>query len=197
MIPAELNETFYNKVFPDQGVDNENDFREKIRAESENSFTGDSDHYFMHLVQDKLLEISPLSLPDAFMKRWLLESNEGKLTPEDLDKDYDNYSKSMKWQLIENRIVKDFDLRVEDEEIKGYIKDRYLPGWRTMSLPDDLVKRLESLADTFLQNRHDEVRRIIDGIFDHKITALVKSKVHLIEKEISYEEFVKLDAERH
>ncbi len=197
MIPAELTDAFYAQVFPDAGITSEEDFRNKLRAESENSFVGDSDHYFMHIVQDKLMEMAPMSLPDDFLKRWLLESNEGKITQEDIDKDYDKYSKSMKWQLIENRIIKENNIEVEDEQIKGFVKDRYLPGWRTMPLTEDLEKRLDTLADSFLETRHDEVRRIIDSLFEVKIAALIKSKVKLVEKEISYDDFVKLDAERH
>jgi trigger factor len=197
MVPAEFNEEFYNKVFPDAGITTETDFRERLRSESENSFTGDSDHLFMHHAQEKLMEIAPMQLPDEFLKRWLLESNEGKIKAEDLVNDYDKYAASMKWQLIENRLIKEFDIEVGDEEIKDYVRDRYLPGWRTMPLTDDLKDRLDSLANTFLETRHDEVRRIIDGLYEIRIAALIKSKVKLVEKDISYEDFVKLDAEKH
>jgi trigger factor len=196
-IPAEMNEEFFKKVFPDTDLATEADFREKLRTESENSFIGDSDHYFMHMAQDKLMEICKMQLPDSFLKRWLVESNEGKITAEDLEKDYDKYASSMKWQLIENRMIKDFNVEVGDEEIKNYVKDRYLPGWRTMPLTDDLGARLDTLANTFLETRHDEVRRLVDSLYETKIAALIKSKVRLVEKEISYEDFVKLDAERH
>lgn len=197
MMPAEMNEEFFSKVFPDAGITTEEDFRLKLRAESENSFVADSDHLFMHHVQDKIIEMTPISLPDAFMKRWLVESNEGKLTEEVVEKDYDKYAASMKWQLIENRIIKEFGVEVGDAEIKEYIKDRYLPGWRTMPLTDDITERLDTLATNFLETRHDEVRRILDAIYEVKIAALVKSKVKLNEIAISYDEFVKLDAERH
>lgn len=196
-VPADMNEEFYSKVFPDAGIATEEDFRARLKAESESSFIGDSDHFFMHSVHDKLLELAPMQLPDEFLKRWLIETNEGKLGREELDKDYDKYASSMKWQLIENRLIKDFEVNVEDAEIKDYIKDRYLPGWRTMPLTDDLKNRLEALADNYLETKHEDVRRILDGIYEIKLTALIKSKVRLNEKEISYEDFVKMDAEKH
>lgn len=71
MIPSEMNEEFYGKVFPDAGITSEEDFRERLRSESEASFAGDSDHLFMHHAKDKLMELTPLQLPDAFLKRWL------------------------------------------------------------------------------------------------------------------------------
>ena len=167
--PAALNEELYNQVFPEAGITDEAAFRDKIRAESEQSFVPDSDHLFMHTVQEKLMENTAMPLPDAFLKRWLLE----------------------------NRMIKDFGIEVGDDEIKDFVKDRYLPGWRNMPLTTDLASRLETLANTFLETRHDEVRRIIDGLYEVRIATLVKSKVNLVEKEISYEDFVSLDALKH
>ncbi len=197
MIPAELGEELYNQVFPDAGITTETDFREKIRSESEKSFIGDSDHLFMHHVREKLMELNPMQLPDTFLKRWLIESNEGKISAEDLEKDFVKYADSMKWQLIENRMIKNFDVQVADDEIKDFVKDRYLPGWRNMPLTDNISARLNTLANTFLETKHDEVRRIIDGLYEVRITELIKTKVKLVQKEISYEDFVTLDAQKH
>ena len=197
MSPAEMNKDFYEKVFPEAGVETEADFRNKVIDESENAFTADSDHLFAHSMQDKLVEAVKIDLPDEFMKRWLIESNEGKLTAEDIDRDYDKYAEGMKWQLIENKIIKEAEIVVEDQEIKDYVKDYYLQGWRTMPLTDDLHERLESIADSFLKDKPKEVRRIVDSLYGQRVAAYVKSKVKLVKKEISYDEFLKLDAEKH
>jgi hypothetical protein len=103
----------------------------------------------------------------------------------------------MKWQLIENKIIKEAGIEVGDQEIKDYVKDYYLQGWRTMQLTDDLMDRLESIADSFLKEKPKEVRRIVDSLYGQRVTAYIKSKVKLVQKEISYDEFIKLDAEKH
>jgi len=197
MSPAEMNEEFFEKVFPGAEIKTEEEFRDKIRGESENAFVADSDHLFAHHMQDKLVESVTLTLPDEFMRRWLLESNEGKLTAEDIDRDYHKYAESMKWQLIENKIIKEAGIEVGDQEIKDYIKDYYLQGWRTMQLTEDLMERLETIAESFLKDKPEEVRRIVDSLYGQRVSAYVKSKVKLNEKEISYDEFIKLDAEKH
>ena len=48
------------------------------------------------------------------MKRWLIESNEGKITEEQMNEQYDSYSKTMKWQLIDAKLQEQFgdDLKV-------------------------------------------------------------------------------------
>jgi trigger factor len=103
----------------------------------------------------------------------------------------------MKWQLIENKIIKDAEIEVADQEIKDYVKDYYLQGWRTMQLNEDLMERLETIADSFLKDKPTETRRIIDSLYGQRVTAYIKSKVKLVEKEITYDEFVKIDAEKH
>ena len=197
MSPAEMNEEFFEKVFPGMGITSEEEFSKQIINESEKAFVADSDHLFAHHVQDKLVETVNISLPDAFMQRWLIESNEGKLTAEDVERDYSKYADGMKWQLIENRIIRDGEIKVDDSEIKDYVKDYYLQCWRTMPLTEDLLDRLETIADSFIKDKPSEVRRIVDSLYGQRVTSYVKSKVKLVEKEISYDEFVKLDSEKH
>ncbi len=197
MSPAEMNEEFFEKVFPEAGIKTEEEFRNQVRNESEKAFVADSDHLFAHSMQEKLVETVSISLPDEFMKRWLTESNEGKITTEEIERDYHKYVEGMKWQLIENKIIKDAGIEVGDQEIKDYVKDYYLQGWRTLQLTDDLLDRLETIADSFIKDKPNEVRRIVDSLYGQRVSAYVKSKVKLIEKEISYDEFIKLDAEKH
>ena len=197
MSPAEMNEEFFDKVFPAAEIKTEEAFRNQVREESEKAFVADSDHLFAHHMQEELVKAVTLELPDEFMKRWLTESNEGKLTAEDIERDYNKYAESMKWQLIENKIIHEAGIEVGDQEIKDYVKDYYLQGWRTMPLTDDLTERLESIADSFLKDKPQEVRRIVDALYGQRVAAYVKSKVKLNEKQISYDEFIKLDAEKH
>ena len=197
MSPAEMNEEFFDKVFPAAEIKTEEAFRNQVREESEKAFVADSDHLFAHHMQEELVKAVTLELPDEFMKRWLTESNEGKLTAEDIERDYSKYAESMKWQLIENKIIHEAGIEVGDQEIKDYVKDYYLQGWRTMPLTDDLMERLESIADSFLKDKPQEVRRIVDALYGQRVAAYVKSKVKLNEIQISYDEFIKLDAEKH
>lgn len=195
--PSDLNEEFFEKIFPGKGITDEKMFREAVRNDSEKAFLDNSDHYFMHSVKDKLLEVTPLQLPDTFMKRWLVENNEGRLSAEEVETEYDKYTVAMKWQLIENRIIKENGIEVSDQELKDAVKDYYLPGWRSMELNTSLMERLEGMAQNFIDNSSNESRHLLDSLYDKKIAELVKGKVTLVEKQVSYEEFLTLDAAKH
>lgn len=194
--PAELNEDFYNKVFPEAGIKTEEDLKSKIKEELEKSFESTSNALFSGKAQQAIMEKTAISLPDDFMKRWLKETNE-QLSDEDINRDYDKYAEGMKWQLIENKIIKDADIKVEDQEIRDQVKDYYLQGWRSMPLTEDLAKRLEEIANSFIQEKPNEIRQIIDTLYSQRVAEYIKSKVKLNESSVTYDEFAKLDAQNN
>ena len=56
------------------------------------------------------------------MKKWILSSNK-EAKKEDIDKEYDNYSNELKWQLIENFIIKNQNIKVSGEELLKFTMD--------------------------------------------------------------------------
>jgi trigger factor len=197
MAPASMDSVFFDKVFPEVGIETEAEFRNKIRNEIEKSYLSSSDHLFTHHLQEKLIEVTGISMPDDFIKRFLAENGENKLSVEEIEKDYQKYNENMKWQLIENKIIINENISVTEDEIKDTVKDMYWQGWRSVQLPENLLEKLDVMADKFIKDKPNEVRRLTDSIYMQKIISLAKSKVTLVEKEISYDEFLKIDAEKH
>ena len=130
------------------------------------------------------------------MKRWLLDNNQGKFTPETLEPEYERFAESMKWQLIENKIIRDNNLIVTDAEIKNFIKGYFKPGNTQAEIDPEMEKRFDTIADTIMKNK-DEVRKISDKLYEQKLNGLMKSTLNLVEKEISYEEFINLASANH
>jgi trigger factor len=65
-----------------------------------------------------LLQELNIALPDAFLKRWLVVTNENKFTAEQIENEYVNYANSLKWQLIENTIIRENQLLVNNAELR-------------------------------------------------------------------------------
>ena len=42
------------------------------------------------------------------------------ISSEDVEKEYEMYSKSLKWQIIENKITEDNNLKADENEIKSF-----------------------------------------------------------------------------
>jgi len=189
--PAELNEEFYAAVFPGVEIKDEATFREKLAEQLEVTFAQESDRLFMRHTADTLIDESGVQLPDEFMKRWLTESGEAQIKPEDIDTHYNEYARALKWQLIESKIVADHDIQVSPDDVREQIMGYFqTPG----EVDEETKKRLNDIADSIMQNQ-EEVKRIYDQLLDTRMRDLLKSTVKLRNKEISYDDFIKLATE--
>lgn len=193
---AELNEELFEKVYPGQEIKTEADLRNKIKEEAENYYVRESDQKFLGDVITKLIEETNIEFPVEFLKKWLLDMNRDKLTAEQIDKDYEAYEKSLKWQLIENNIITTNNIVVSENEVRQYIKDVYLGQYFPKPENDEQDKRLDSVVDTIMKN-NKEVKRIYDEMYDKQLIELFKQNVSKTSKEIVFEDFVKLVGHNH
>jgi trigger factor len=194
--PAAIDQELFDKVYPEGEVKSVEDFRERIRKEASVAFEADTDKQFLNDVVKKLIEDSHMELPADFMKRWLFDNNEGKLTREQIEGDFDNFANSMKWQLIENKIIRDHNLAVTEQEIKDYIIGYFKPRNAETEMDPEMVKRFDSIASTIMQNK-EEVHKINDKLYEQKLIALLKNTLKLVEKKVTYEEFITLASANH
>ena len=194
--PAELNEEFYKKVYPGTEMTTEEQFREQVKKDISASFTGETDRLLYRHVSDTLLHEIQLNLPDLFLKRWLTEHKESNLTPEEVEEQYDSFAESMKWQLIENKLIREYNIHVEDAEIRDYIKNYFLRQIPMNMDEPEAEKRFDSLVDTVMKNT-EQVQKINDELYSDKLIQVLKTNFPLEEKEISYEEFITLASVKH
>ena len=191
MEPAELNTELYDKIYGEGVVKNEKEFREKITVESENMFVGEADRKFQNDAVDYLLEKTSFDLPEEFLKRWMQTVSEKPVTLDEIEKDFEGYKKSLKWQIIENKIAKENEISVSREEAVAETKKLITAQMAQYGQLSPEEEQLEQYAQQVLANKEEE-KNIYDRLFSSKMTAFFKSSFKVNEKEISYEKFVKL-----
>jgi len=191
VIPTELNQELFDKVFGPETVKSEKEFRAKIAEELNKGLLVDSENKFINDVQEELLKSLNLKLPDAFLKKWIVASNEKPISSEQIEAEYDQYAKGLKWQLIKNKIIELNDVKVAAEEVVDYTKGLLMQQMQGMGMGDIDDERLSETANNVLQNQ-EEARRIYEMLYDSKLKDIYKSTFKLKEKEIDYENFVSL-----
>lgn len=190
MNPAELNEEFFEKIFPGEEIKTEEEMLARIKKEASQSFGTESDRKFFNDALEAIISAANITLPDDFVKRWLVETNPDKLTAEDVERDYEGYGRSLRWQLIENKLVTEHNIGVSEEEVKDVFRGYFRrPGSGEMD--DEMKARIDSIADSFMKNKED-AGRIRNQLFEKKLIDLIKEKVQPKQENLSYEEFVKL-----
>ncbi len=114
--------------------------------------------------------------------------SEKPVTLEQIEADYDNYVKSLKWQLIENKLITENKIEVTPEEVLDYtkevIKDQFARYGRTGMSDEELT----ATAKRVMENK-EEIKRIYERIYDKKILDLFKQTMTLNEKPVSLDEF--------
>ncbi len=184
---AELNQELFDKLYPTGKITTEEEFRNKIKEELGMMFFQDSDRDFMKEIEKTLIAKLNIKLPDEFLKRWLMAVNEKPLTAEQLEKEYPEYSSSMKWRLIENKIIKENNLVVSPEEAaeeaKGFVRAEYAK-YGQQPQEEEVVKIAQSLL-----TKEKEAQRIFENLYSKKVLELIKTNCKLENKEVSYNEF--------
>jgi trigger factor len=190
MEAAEYTQELFDKIYGEGVVKSKDEFKAKIKEEMEKNFAENAEQLFQRDVQDYLIKKAKLDLPDDFMKRWLMTANEKPISKEQIEEEYEEYARGLKWQLIENKLIKENGLELNQEEViehtKGLIQQQLAGMGQIM---DD--KELTETAMRVLSNQ-EEARRVYDQLYSVKLRKLYNDTVKIKERNISYDDFVKL-----
>ncbi|MBW6537291.1 MAG: trigger factor [Mariniphaga sp.] len=185
---AELNEELYKKIYgEDTDVKTEEDLRNRLKEEIANSLLQSSDRRFAYDTRDALVEKVNPELPEAFLKRWLKEANQD-VTDEQIENDFEGFMKDLRWQLIKDFIVKENELKVEEEEAFGLAKQLAHAQYSQYGIYNAPEDQLESFAKMILE-KPEEKERLYNKVLEDKVIDVVKGKVTLENKEVTREEF--------
>ena len=195
LAPSELNEELFAKVYKEESIKDVKIFKAKIKEEAENSFIVESDRMLKNDVVTFFVNKTKLKLPDDFLKRWLVKTSEKPLTMEQVEQEYDMYSKSLKWQLIENKILEEHEIKINNEDLLEHTKKMVAFQMKQYGQASTDEKQLLDISENILKN-DDERKKISDQLFDERTLVIYKEIFKLKNKSISYDDFVKLASEK-
>lgn len=188
---AELNEELYKKIYgEDTNIKTEEDLRNRLKDELASNLVHSSEQRFAMDVRDTLVDKVNPELPEAFLKRWLRVANKD-VTEEQIENDFDGFLKDLKWQLIKDFIIKENELKVEEEEAFNFAKQVAQAQYAQYGIPNVPEEQLESFAKMILE-KQEEKERLYNKLLEDKVVGVVKDKVSLNEKEVTQEEFTEL-----
>lgn len=189
--PAQLNQDTYDKIFGKDAVTDEAGFDAKIEERLRAEYASESDWRLQKDLKTYLLGKAALTLPEAFLKRWIYTINEGKFTMEDIEKEWASFVEDYKWQLIRSYLMKNLDVKIEQADLlasaKGFAAYQFAM-YGMNNVPDE---QLEEFAKRIL-SQEKESRRIEEQVEDEKTLRAAKELVSLKSKKISVEKFREL-----
>ncbi|HWB64245.1 MAG TPA: trigger factor, partial [Chitinophagales bacterium] len=187
-VPAEINEEFFTKVYGPEGAKTEEEMRNNIKADLESYFDGQTDSYLVNELYKGIMEQVDFPLPDDFLKRWINATSEKPLTAEEIEKEYPQFAKSLRWSLIQRKIVKEQNIEVTNEEVTDRVRVnviQQLYGYGLKGIGEEWVEQFvqKQLADKKL------VSQTHDQVLEDKVLGYIKSKVKLTDTPVSFDDF--------
>ena len=190
IVPAELTAELFDKLYGAGQVTTVDQFREKIRAEFDKVYAEESDKRFFQDAIEWLKSSHTFSLPDQFLKRWIQLTNEKPITLEQIEGEYDKYADSLKWQLIENKLIRENKIEVTPDEAAEHVRHLIRQHYQQYNAVELEESRIEDTVKQLLADEK-ESRRIYDQLFGIKIVKLLKEKFTLKPQAVTVEEFSK------
>jgi trigger factor len=188
--PAEIGKELFDKVYGDSVVNTEEEFMTKIEEEIIRNLKRESDYKLMLDIKKLALDKTNFSFPEDFLKKWLLKVNE-KSTAEEIDKDFNNFLTDLKWQLIRNKVAKENEIKISEEELHAEAENITRYQFQQYGLYYANDDQIHNYALEMLK-REDDAKRIAEKILEEKSIEKLKELVKLETKKISVDEFNKL-----
>lgn len=190
---ADLNQEFFDKIFGKDTVTSEEEFKSKVKETISENYDRETDAYLNKSIQDIFIESTEIQLPDEFLKRWLLLSNEGKISMEDIEKEYDAYANETKWNLLQNKIAEDNEVKVENTDVVERTKSLIRQQLASSGMGSQLEDNMDAFADNYLKSENGQnYMKIFNQVKTEKLLDFIKEKITIDTKEVNVEEFKKI-----
>ena len=190
-MPAELCQETYDKIFGEGKVSDEAAFDKACAERLAENYRQESDYRLGKDIRKYVTDKAAIALPEAFLKRWLFSINKEKFTMEQIEKEFPAFLEDYRWQMICDKLMNDYELKVSQEEVKeaarGYVSYQYAM-YGMPNIPGEIIN---SQVNQMMKDR-EQVQRLIENVENQKVIDAVREKITLSDKSISLEKFREL-----
>ena len=189
--PADLDQDLFDKLFGKDAIKSVTELKNKLKSDAESNFINQTDQKLLNDVTEYLIDNTKFDLPDNFLKKWMQTAGENRLDEKEAAMEYEKSEKGLRYQLIESKIVKDNEIKIDHDQIKDFSKDLIKTQMKQYGQNSPEEKELESISQRILSNK-DEVKRISDQLLSKKLIDLFKSNLKFKNNKVSYEKFIEM-----
>ncbi len=190
---AEMDQEFFDKIFGPDVVKSEEEFLAKVRETLQSSYDRESKVFTDEELKKVLTEKAKVDLPVDFLKEWLLRANQGKVTGEDVEKEFPIYASQLTWSLISNHLAKENGVQAEHEDVIEKTKEMIREQFASSGLGSQMEASMDMFVDNYLKgNEGQNYMNMLTSVQNDKVMSLVQEKIKLNEKQITIDEFKEL-----
>ncbi len=187
---ADLDQELFDKLFGKGSVTSVTELKDKIKEDSEKQFVQQGDQKLLNDVTEYLVENTKFDLPASFLQKWMQTAGEEVMTVDQAKDEYEKSEKSMRYQLIEGKLIQENNLQVQFEDLKAYSMEMIKGQMAQFGQMNPSEKELEDIAARILSNQ-EEVKRLSEQLMSQKLLNFYKAEANTKTKKITYDDFVK------
>mgnify|MGYP000181484150 FL=1 len=197
-VPAELNVAFFDKVLGPGKATDEKSFRAEVEKIVGENYAREAKYLLRIDAEKAILESVKIDLPEEFLRTWLIRINEGKFTPEQIDQDFDNVKRDIRWNLIKNEIAEKFEVKVDYPEVVEKAKDKVrqqFGGYLSSDQPG-IEEMIEKIAMGYLSDKSkgDNFMNLYNQAFSDKVANAIVENIPNKTTKIDVEKFKEIAA---
>ncbi|MDP1814926.1 MAG: trigger factor [Leadbetterella sp.] len=198
MKPSELTQELFDKVLGPGKATSEEEFLSQLTEIIKGNYNRESDFLLDFDVDKMLIESTPIELPTEFLKKWLVEINQGKATVEDVEKEYDAIARGLKLDLIRTEIAKQNDLKIQYDDVLEEVKNEIRGYFGQQGGFEGMEEFIDSMAKKQLGEKNNEAtKKHYEKAFGRKVLNFVKDKLKKETKTVMVEEFNEIASEKY
>lgn len=188
--PAEMNQDFFDKVFGKDEVKSEEEFKQKVKETLQENYQRETENLLLRDIRDYYVDNTTIDIPDNFLKKWLLTKYEGQVTEEQVEQEFEDYIKELKWSLISNKIAEEKEVKVEHEDVKAQAREIIENQLGQSGLLQQLGDNLDMFVDNYLKGDNgNNYMNVFNQARSEKILDVIKENITIEEQEVTVDEF--------
>ena len=188
---ASIDQELFDKVFGEGNVKSEEEFKNKITEKIKEDLKEQANIKLKKDITEYFIKKTKIELPTEFLKRWIILS-EKNITEEQIEKEFPLFEQNLKWQLIESKIIKDFDIKAEQEEIQEFAKKIVREQFKSYGIPNIPDQLLENYSKEMINKNEKKVKDIYYQVLYEKVFDTIINNCKIDSKEISLPDYEKL-----
>ncbi|MGX9986192.1 trigger factor [Soonwooa purpurea] len=186
---AELNQDMFDKVYGKDEIKSEEELRERVKKELDEYFQQNADVYFVNKVLEQITEKEEIQLPEAFLVKWLMFSNQNIQSEEQAKEILENEKSQIKYQILEGKLMTQNEINLEYNDILAQAEQlvrNQLAIYGIHHLSDEEIQKyaVEMLKD------ENQIRQISSEVAMAKLKDAILDKASKKETKISHDEFL-------
>jgi trigger factor len=186
---AELNQELFDKVYGEGNITTEEALKEKVKTELDEYFQQNADVHFVNKVLEQVTEKEEVKLPENFLVKWLLFSNQNIQSEEQAKEILEAEKNQLKYQIIEGKLMTENDVKIDYTDVLGQAEQlvrNQLAIYGIHHLGDEEIQKyaVEMLKD------QEQVRQLSSEVAMAKLKDVILEKAAKKETAISHDEFL-------